>query len=317
MKHIALAHIAKLAFIVAIASLGIAGIIGIASGALCSISTGGSQDNRTIEEVKSTPVASVHKVKVNTVSESITIREGAENEVKAHFYGTASMVLKNIPHLIVKQQDGVIDIYLHRKNERSSTSSRYDASLEITVPRGYDGDLSAESVSGNIVLGSHRYGTARLRTVSGNASADKMDVGKFSVNTISGSFSADELRCEQSDIDSISGNICVESFTGSTRIHTVSGDSTITCMTPSGSLSANTTSGSTTLYMPETSKFKLDAGSVSGSVNCDFPITLTNIKEDSRSHTVVGTVADGQIPILVHSVSGDVNIRKVAGKANK
>lgn len=90
-------------------------------------------------------------------------------------------------------------------------------------------------------------------------------------------------------------------------MHSVSGDMTLTSMSPNKNATLDSTSGDVTLYMPENAQFRLNAASTSGNVNCDFLITLAT---GASEHNIAGAVGSGRNLIAVRTISGDINIRK-------
>ena len=68
-----------------------------------------------------------------------------------------------------------------------------------------------------------------------------------------------------------------------------------------------TTSGEIYVKLPADAGFILGARSVSGKINCAFPVTVT---DSNQRNNLKGTVGDGKCNISLTSTSGNINIAK-------
>lgn len=266
--------------IVAVVSLLIAVIIGIATGAFRNMATrGGLRINEpdrafdvAVDERKSLPLTNINRIVIKVVSENITIRETSGNDITAWFHGSVSSALPgDMPRLEVSQQGDTAEIRIERKQHTPFGWTSNDTVLEVGIPKQYTGKLSVKGVSADITVGSHDYTELALKTVSGNIEADAV--------------------------------------TGDVDAHSVSGGVALTFTKMPGSIAVETVSGDIRLGMPANTGFKLDAHSVSGSVTCDFPITLTN-SQGGGGHNLAGTVGSGKGAVTARTVSGKIGITR-------
>ena len=315
-----LTRIATITAIIAGVSLLIAGVIGAASGAFRAIAAGGFRFNEAVragcvavDERKSLPIAGINHIVVNAVSENITIREGSGESVMAWFHGNVSSADR--PHLQVNQRGDTAEIRIERPHHiHMAFGSMYnDAVLEVGIPQQYVGDLSAESVSADVTLGSHDYAELALTTTSGDIEAGAMKAGSLTLRTTSGDVRVRGLATERAEIYSVSGDIHVTAFTGDVEAHSISGGVARSPTKTPGSIAVETVSGDIRLGMPPSAEFTLDAHSTSGGVTCGFPITVTN-SHAGGEHSLAGAVGSGKGAVTVRTVSGDITITREGGK---
>lgn len=309
---------ALIAFIITVVSLAIATAIGFTTGIFQKSASKNLRlhenthiSPNNIDEKKSAPIAKTNLITVKTISEGVKIHDRPGKSLAVWLHGTTSSKdEKDKPQLKVVRNNGTIEIYVERKRSSTFGISIYNAALDITLPQGYAGKLSAESVSGNIDLGSHDYDGVTLKTTSGSIHIENMNTPEFNSETVSGSLYAKALLTRRSEISSTSGGINISAFTGDADIHSVSGVIGVSYTTVPGSLMADTTSGNIIIELPNFAKFQLDASSTSGDVMCAFPITVTSPRSNSGNHSIVGTVSNGKGQIRLHSVSGGIAVNR-------
>lgn len=279
MKKSIFKRIAVVTAIVAIVAFAIDLAIGFASGTLQSIYRGDfdfrerSGDGFPVDETRCVPVAGIEGILISSTGETIKVHEVPGSSITLRWHGRlCSMMPTNRPTLQVRQQGSMVKISIDWQNVTWVGAKYNDTVLEIGVPKAYAGRLSADSVSGNIRLDGHSYTGLALKTVSGE---------------IQGKTAARELSAE-----STSGNVSLD-----------------LARVPE-STKARTVSGEIRLGLPKDAGFALDAGSVSGNVNCDFPINLDTRSGGSR---ITGRVASETNVIHAESVSGKISILRSEG----
>ena len=297
--------------IIASVSFLTAGVIGFVSRAAADTFSHAEKGSIPIDEKDSMPTASIRSIRVETLSENITIRECSGESVTARFHGkVSSSAQDDMPHLKVERHgtEMTIRIERHRRNFVAQTSE--DAELEVHIPKQYAGNLSAKSVSGNITTGSHRYKKLALTTISGNIESEDVKAESLKLDTTSGNIRTQKLTAERTEIRSTSGEIKVKAATGDMNVHATSGDVAMNFTDMPDCIEVETVSSDIRLGMPSKAKFKLDAHSVSGDLSCDFPITLVDSRADGGNHVLIGVVESDKDTITANTVSGNIKITR-------
>ncbi len=112
------------------------------------------------------------------------------------------------------------------------------------------------------------------------------------------------------DLETVNGSIDAKNLGSHGKFETVNGSITVVYATPpthDDEISLETVNGSCTLKLPASASFRLEADTVNGRVNCDFPITL----EKSGKHDLRGTVAGGGAEVKLESVNGGLSVVKL------
>jgi lia operon protein LiaG len=182
--------------------------------------------------------------------------------------------------------------------------------LEVAIPRSYRGALSAQTVSGEISLGDRALSRVFLATTSGDARVGSISADSFEWRTTSGGLTADAVETASSRLASVSGDLTIKALAGDLTANSTSGEVRIDYTKSPGAISVGTVSGDVELRFPADARFRLDARSTSGDINCGFPITMTSTGGAGR-HSLSGDI--GQQPqnvVAVHTVSGEIKISK-------
>jgi len=168
-------------------------------------------------------------------------------------------------------------------------------------------NIKINSFSGNNNFGGLKTLDFNIENSSGEMSLGVVETEKTTISTFSGDIGAKEIEAVDADISTSAGNI---------RVNDVSAKK-ILCKTFDGDITFNkaklkdsdieTSSGNVAIRLNENSEFDLDAGSSSGDVSCEFPITSIEKQGEHEIKGIVGK-ADGQIKI--ETFSGDISISK-------
>src|SRR6266545_4846005 len=197
------------------------------------------------------------------------------------------------------------------------------ASGDITV-EGLKGAVALSTVSGEI-RANDLEGGLTAGTTSGEVQLNNV-LGKLQVNTISGDVRLEDGKVDSATVNTTSGEVDLDGVAGALNIGTVSGDVAVrdahdgqlTVSTTSGSFeysgdlahgesnAVNSISGDVKFELPSESSMRLDASTISGSINSDFD--LTNREEGLRS--LKGVAGDGATSLTVGTTSGDISIEK-------
>jgi lia operon protein LiaG len=298
--------------VVSVASLGIAAAIAAASGGILGKQPSQAVPNGAgfnVDERRTLTAAGVESVSIETVSDGVRIVDGKSDTIEAWLHGTVRSSSSDvIPQLSAELRGSTADIRLEYPRTFMRGFHWNNLVLEVSVPRGYRGKLSAKSVSASIEAADHSYDALALSSTSGSIRVASVSAAEFSAHTTSGSLRAEAVNAENSAVSSVSGSIRIGSLKGNLKAHTTSGSIKVGCRKTPDRLEAESTSGSVVLSLPADASFTLDARSTSGTVSCKFPIAITENRRGGGSHVLSGKVGSGIGRVHVRTTSGSIRI---------
>lgn len=186
---------------------------------------------------------------------------------------------------------------------------------------GVEGGVEASSGSGSIVV-RHSGGRVRTTTGSGGITADAIGgafeastgsgsiagtgiAGAMRVHTSSGSIEVTQTGAGDVDASSSSGTVRVRGVNGGLRASTSSGGLHVEGqMAREWRLSSS--SGHVTIDIPGSQGLEVDANSNSGSIDVDFPVTVTGTV---GKRTLRGSARGGGPLLHVRTSSGGISIQ--------
>ena len=277
--------------IVAAGCLGIAALIGLAAGGFAPWEF--RRAGATVDERASLPLGGIDLVALTTIAENIRILEGPGDSVEAWLHGTVGAGNPDAaPHLAAERTGSTADIRVERQRLLSIGPFWSDLILEVSLPRGYAGRLSAKSISADITVADHVYAGLALTTTSGEIRAGAVSAPDFAMHSTSGDLRATAVTSQRVDMSSVSGEVKVAFASAPSRMEAAS------------------TSGDVTLRLPPDAQFILDARSISGDISCGFPITISERSTGGGRHVLAGAVGSGRKTAAVRTVSGDIRIEQ-------
>lgn len=264
-----------------------------------------------VDQARSLPLEGVRRIEIDVVSSDVTVIESTNGAVNARLAGTVSSSRSTVvPELIAATQGGTASIRVDHKSLNAVMGwYRSDLKLEVAIPSGYRGGLVIRGVSSDVELPSGRTFTAlEVTTVSGDVALGAFTADTFRNRTVSGDLEAPAASAKSVDLGTTSGRITVGGLTGDLGAHTVSGDLRLDWRAFQGSIDVSTTSGSVSLGIPAGSGFRLDAGSTSGRITSDHPVTVRGSSSGPGRHSLSGDVGSGSGSVRVRTVSGEIRI---------
>lgn len=198
-----------------------------------------------------------------------------------------------------------------------------DRSLSYVVTLPADAQVSVQTSSGD-VSAEGLGGGADMRTLSGDITLTGVS-GPIALTTTSGDIEVDAGSVAGANISTTSGSVEINGAADALVIQTVSGDISVSntrsaalkLATTSGDIeyhgnldaeadhSISTISGDVDLVLPEGAALQVDASSVSGSLETDFPVTGT-----TAERSLSGTIGAGGPRLAITTTSGDVAIEQ-------
>ncbi len=177
------------------------------------------------------------------------------------------------------------DLELHEIAADSLTVSTRSGYVQLEKS-AFDNGLDVETVSGDVTATDVRATSCRLVSSSGNLTLDGCR-GSLDARTISGEISASEVQEAQLVLESSNGNI---TFSGS--------------LSDEGEHRVETVSGDVRLILPAESAFDLDIATISGSIQTEFAVTVTEFNDER----VVGQVNGGGSLLRINTSSGNITL---------
>ena len=186
-----------------------------------------------------------------------------------------------------------------------------DHSTVIYLPEGEYGNFRVDGVSADInVPEGYTFGDITFNTVSGDISCLSESTGDLEVNTTSGCLQEIYVNGISGKINTVSGdvNISDSTLSGSLVIDTVSGNIKFTNVTTAAT-SINTTSGDIVMngYSSGNTSIDTTSGDIEASVVGTYNIDFDSVSGDSQISC--NNMTDGS-RFTVNTVSGDLTVRE-------
>jgi Putative adhesin len=186
---------------------------------------------------------------------------------------------------------------------------------------GIRGRVTASTGSGSIVL-RDVGGAVSTSTGSGSITVDRVDgsfngstgsgsiragavTGAITARTSSGGIDVSQTGSGDVDVSSSSGTVHVRGVRGRLEASTTSGGLHVQGE-PSGGWRLSASSGSVEIDLPDNAGFELDAGTGSGGIDVDMPVTVAG---SLSRRTLRGTVRGGGPQLHVRTSSGGIHIK--------
>ena len=170
--------------------------------------------------------------------------------------------------------------------------------LVVNVPYAL-GDLTVDTTSADVDIdGLVIHGKMYVSTTSGVCSAVNMDSSDVVLDSTSGDLCF-VGTCSDFSAESTSGRVVFTGFARELEADTTSGEVRFILNATPAELSAETVSGEVSMYLPPDASFELEFDSVSGSFNCEYPVSM----RDGAYYA--GT---GGAEIDVDTTSGDLKV---------
>lgn len=191
--------------------------------------------------------------------------------------------------------------------ERGNSVSAKTTSGDIEL-KEIQGQIEADTTSGDIYV-SQSEGNAVLHSTSGEIQAEQL-VGDINVRTTSSAITLEEIEGIV-EAHSTSGRINIlDARGGAKSIKTISGSIWAEFEEVEETLSRmelHSTSGNVVLYLPRDIGANIEADTLSGRINIKFKVLVEGVMDKGAFR---GTIGDGGILIKMHTISGDISLRK-------
>ena len=204
----------------------------------------------------------------------------------------------------------------------SASADLHSVSGSVKVT-GVHGSLRAETVSGDVTI-TDAPRLEAAKTVSGDVSLTGVTAdGDLTANSVSGNVRAKGLKARGLDLGSVSGDINVSDVTCERLgVKSVSGSVEYAGgIARGGRYEINTHSGTVRLLLANPAGFELNANSFSGSIRSELALTIggdsarrnygpRGRRDSANNRSMRATFGDGSATIAVRTFSGDIIIAR-------
>jgi DUF4097 and DUF4098 domain-containing protein YvlB len=190
---------------------------------------------------------------------------------------------------------------------------------DVTV-QGIKGEVRAETVSGDVnATGLARE--AALKSVSGDITiASSALDGALSANSVSGNVVIQGFKARRVDAATVSGDVRLSSAVcEQAQVHSVSGDVGVAgTLAKGGRYELRSHSGDISFAVDGKTGFEVEANSFSGDIKTELPLDVRSKRENEGygppSRSLRATYLDGSATVNVSTFSGTIVITKKAGQ---
>lgn len=231
--------------------------------------------------------AEIHTLNIHWIGGSVHFTISEDDSVAVE--EKSSKPLDEDDRMRYKVDGGVLTIRARKSGMFFGIGKKLSKDLTVAVPKELAGKLTqiaADCVSASVSLSDMTVQTLQIDTVSGNISIQNSKIGSASFDSVSGRTSISDCTVDSISCDSTSGSVTCNSVSAN-------------------SLEMNSTSGRC--------KFsgavkKVDADTVSGSVEIDSSTEIERFESDTVSGSVLLRIPDSNgFTAKLDSVSGDFN----------
>ena len=204
-----------------------------------------------------------------------------------------------------------IEIRSHALADQQPTADEAKVDYDIRVPAGVmvtvsttTAPISADGLSGDITLSSD----------TGQITVSNLSRAHLHVRSVAGAVNLSNLALGHVDVSSSGGSVQMVNVTGP-KVNVGTGSGNITYQgdcAGGGDYLITTHSGNIDLSLPESASVDLDARSVSGGVQNDFPLQAKKhpVFTPKSGSSFAGTSNSGSSSVELRSISGGIRVKK-------
>lgn len=148
----------------------------------------------------------INHITVDAVASEIKIIVEDRLDVEAEFEGRITTTSSTEPKLVMDKSGNSLSVVIdyHKKNINIGSD---DTRLTVYIPETYDGNLTIDSVSGDVTVPSMALKDVVLETVSGEIYCQSLQADYIQLETVSGAILVKECVAEDIVAESVSGEL--------------------------------------------------------------------------------------------------------------
>ncbi|MDD3920657.1 MAG: DUF4097 family beta strand repeat-containing protein, partial [Eubacteriales bacterium] len=173
--------------------------------------------------------------------------------------------------------------------------------LTLQVPKSYAGAFDLDNVSSQVDISGLTLTDLEVDSVSGRINLSGISATEADICTVSGPVEAVGCSFVRSDADTTSGNLKLRGSFTECKLNSVSGELLLESSICPAAIDMDTISGRAIISIPENDGFTVKQDSVSGDLDCDFDVQMSNNRFVHKN---------GAADFSVNSVSGSLSIQK-------
>jgi hypothetical protein len=263
----------------------------------------------------------------NNLRASIVLTQTNRGDIEIALRGDVDTNRRRcMPELQFTQRGGILTASLETCSRPTLfMSMRGRLAVEVSVPRGWQGDYSVDASSAEVVTNDARLGDIDLEVSSGSLAVGNVEgrdarfamssgslrgasirANSVVVDTSSGNVDIDAIDARTVSIDSSSGGVSVDEIAGDVEVDISSGGLRLDFRGQPGSLVAETSSGGMRVAGMDG---PVEIDSTSGGVHIDFARFAADSKIESSSGNVrISLPADSGLDIDLDTSSGRIRV---------
>lgn len=244
-------------------------------------------NNYNVEQEFTLDCEGKNHVSVNVVATDVNVVTEEREDILVNYIKYSSSDKDQFELVVEKDSKKILITEKHFGNKKFRVSGG-NKELLIRLPRKYKESFSVKTISGDLDINYLDSDSFRFTSVSGDMTADII----YSVNTL---------------VKTTSGDCEIGLFRGNMMFSSVSGDIDMKYEQLDGDFTMKNVSGDAEVSLPKNSEFEVVAKTLSGSLDCDFPITQIGNQKKGRLRGQVGSDA---FKITASTTSGDLSINR-------
>jgi DUF4097 and DUF4098 domain-containing protein YvlB len=208
---------------------------------------------------------------------------------------------------------GGVDFTVSVPRDASVALRSVSGAVKVT---NVNGELRAETVSGDVITTSNRR-LRMAKTVSGDLEISDSEAEELSASSVSGDVVINRLKATGFDAQTVSGDLRLSDLdVDHASLRSVSGDVDYSGrLARAGRYQLQSHSGDLRVTPVDARGFSIEASTFSGDVRSDYPLTLqtgpgNSLTGPGRNRSVRGSFGDAGATLTLQSFSGDIVIVK-------
>ncbi|MCT4592934.1 MAG: DUF4097 domain-containing protein [Anaeromicrobium sp.] len=264
---------------------------------------GDSKNTYEVDELQTSDMDNISNICITGVTEDIIIIPEDRKDMKIQLQGN---VFDDLKHELSLSKNGS-SLNIEVTYDDSMLLGYSLMKLQVFIPKDYKGTMNVETTSGDLSM-TKKLSLENLSVdlTSGNIYLKDINANNLSLNSTSGDIEGEYLVTNNAKINLVSGDISLNNFAGNLRGKSISGDIKVTYEKFNNDVNLESTSGDLIIDLQDKAQFILDAETVIGDINSDFPISVKSTNEEDY---LKGKVGKSNNKLILRTTAGDISIK--------